>query len=344
MSDLTDTADALYGAVLDSEALRSVPDRISRLCGSDSAVLMARDGGRARVLAHNLPLGAGLDCGFDRFEVGLSLEPLGFDTPRLVGRPSGVTTSRVQTRAGEMHCLDALLGDAEPIGALALQRGAGAGPFPEDGVRALEGLLPHLSRALELRERLERADRRARMAESALDRLALGVGETDAAGRLLFLNLALEALLEAQDGLHLVEGRLDACDPEASRRLRQGYKAAATTSGALVRLARPSGRRPLALVIARNGADRLLVLVDDGERAEAPERLGRLFGLTEAEARLAAALCEGLCLKDIAKARGVKITTVRTQAQRVLDKAGVSRQAELVALAARAPALLPPRD
>jgi len=55
-----------------------------------------------------------------------------------------------------------------------------------------------------------------------------------------------------------------------------------------------------------------------------------LFGLSPAEARVAAALMTGKSLANIAAAYGVQITTVRTQLRSVLRKVGVKRQFDLV--------------
>ncbi|ACA16874.1 transcriptional regulator, LuxR family [Methylobacterium sp. 4-46] len=81
---------------------------------------------------------------------------------------------------------------------------------------------------------------------------------------------------------------------------------------------------------------RLVILVDP--KASTPVReivLEKVFQLTAAEARLAAQLSTGMPLARIAKARGVSITTLRTQLAAIFEKTGTSRQAELVVLLAR---------
>ncbi|HET6518768.1 MAG TPA: helix-turn-helix transcriptional regulator [Geminicoccaceae bacterium] len=61
-------------------------------------------------------------------------------------------------------------------------------------------------------------------------------------------------------------------------------------------------------------------------------RLRAEFGLTKAEARLALHLAAGASLPSMAKAFGVKLTTIRSQLQQVFGKTDTSRQAELVTL------------
>ena len=59
--------------------------------------------------------------------------------------------------------------------------------------------------------------------------------------------------------------------------------------------------------------------------------LGVVFGLTAAEARLAAAICEGYDINTAATAFGVSRLTLRGQLKVVFAKTGARRQAELVA-------------
>jgi DNA-binding CsgD family transcriptional regulator len=67
--------------------------------------------------------------------------------------------------------------------------------------------------------------------------------------------------------------------------------------------------------------------------------LSVLFGLSPAEARLARGLLLGRTPDEHARHAGVGVATVRTQLHSIFSKTGVRRQAELVALLARIPAL-----
>lgn len=86
----------------------------------------------------------------------------------------------------------------------------------------------------------------------------------------------------------------------------------------------PSPRIQLALVtIARPRGDAKLIA----------ERVRRLYGLTQAEARVVSALVLGRTVDEIAFAHGVRASTVRAQVRSIYDKIGVNRQADLVRLA-----------
>lgn len=75
-----------------------------------------------------------------------------------------------------------------------------------------------------------------------------------------------------------------------------------------------------------------LVTVHDPQMVPAVDRLllTRMFGLTPAEARVAARLVEGQSLHLIAAESGNSLQTVRSQLQSVFDKLAVRRQSALV--------------
>ncbi|MGN6309192.1 MAG: helix-turn-helix transcriptional regulator [Xanthobacteraceae bacterium] len=86
----------------------------------------------------------------------------------------------------------------------------------------------------------------------------------------------------------------------------------------------------------------LIALIDPATKPKPPEStLREVFGLTVAEARLAARLACGEALEAIADDLNVAKETARFHLKRIFIKTGVRRQAELVALFAR---LLSPRD
>lgn len=92
--------------------------------------------------------------------------------------------------------------------------------------------------------------------------------------------------------------------------------------------------RPLELSAIHAGAGALaLFLAHPGSEAHTdPQLLRALLGLTMAEARLAAVLCEGLSLVEAAQRLGIAHNTAKVQLRAVFAKTGVRRQAQLVAL------------
>ena len=115
------------------------------------------------------------------------------------------------------------------------------------------------------------------------------------------------------------------------------------SAGGALPVRRPNHKRPYALMISplRLHAWPLLakrpaaaVFVTDPERVPEipPQHLSRLFGLTPAEARLAAALAGRRTVQEYAEQTGVTTGTARWTLKRVLEKTGCCRQSELVLL------------
>jgi DNA-binding CsgD family transcriptional regulator len=226
---------------------------------------------------------------------------------------------------------------------------------PDDGGVGRR-LLPHLQRAAMVARRLRVTEGLAQAGLAALERVQTAMMLLDGQGRVMHGNAACLALLAAADGLSAHATRLAAATSGATSGLLEllhraaGSGATAPESGTL-RLPRPSGRPPLALVampLRRDGGplgvdvpgvpavlaciiDPLTVVnVDQGQ-------LVSLFGLTQSEAALAVELLSGLELQEIAARSGRSIHTVRTQLAKVMSKTATRRQAELMLLLAGMP-------
>lgn len=249
---------------------------------------------------------------------------------------------------------------------LSLFRPADRPAFSDDTVRLLQRCAPYLQRAMRMRVRLwARQDGRAeeaRWSGRMIDRLPLGVVLLDAAGRIVGLNRAGQAMVDAQDGLRHRHGRLQAEQGAEARRLAHALEAAVSAGArtaaahrgeaADLRVSRPSGRAPYVLTVLplspeaaeepcgdAGGGPRIraaVYIVDPA--AVAPglgARLGGLFGLTPAEAALVADLLADLAPAEIGERRGVAISTVRSQLRSIFAKTGTTRQSELMNLVNR---------
>lgn len=177
----------------------------------------------------------------------------------------------------------------------------------------------------------------------ALNLLAVGVVLVEDGGRILNANRVAQQILERCDGLSVSGGRLLAAyghDHTALGRSIAAASAAVPTNGALA-CGRPSGRRPLSVVVKalRRHAhpDRpgfAAVFITDPEQevsAEAQDFAG-LYGLTPAEARLASRLVRGMSPAQAAGALGLTVNTVRTHLKRIFSKTETRRQSDLVRL------------
>ncbi|HMR33162.1 MAG TPA: helix-turn-helix transcriptional regulator [Geminicoccaceae bacterium] len=229
------------------------------------------------------------------------------------------------------------------VALLSVARPAGAAEFDGDAILAMRALQPHLSRALQIRQRLAGAKLERQRMLDALDRIEHGVLLVDADARILHGNRTAQALLRQGDGLMARDGTLDcarAADGTALRRL-VGAAATGTIVGDDVLAVRRATGPPLSLVVAPLRGDdgwsrepAAMVIVTDREpsRADGAAELARRHGLTPAEARAALSLLEGGGLPAVADRLGVRLSTVRTLVQRAFAKTGTHRQSELVRL------------
>jgi DNA-binding CsgD family transcriptional regulator len=223
-------------------------------------------------------------------------------------------------------------------------------PYGDREIRLLQQLFPHLKRALQIRHRLDRATVEREAFVETTEHVPRGIFTFGADGRLHWANRTGQEFCRQADGLTLRQSRLTTALPAETQHLHQLiHQTFHTTNGESVSgggallVSRPSGLRPYIVLVSplRTGRRRLddrqpaaVVFVSDPERVpEVPlDRLMRLYGLTQAEARLAQQLAAGHDLKEIAAATHRTMNTVRTQLKQAFQKTGTSRQAQLVRL------------
>jgi DNA-binding CsgD family transcriptional regulator/PAS domain-containing protein len=228
-----------------------------------------------------------------------------------------------------------------------LQRTRNQGHVQQAEVALFERLKPHLARALALADQLGTLRSHQSFSSAVLEAMPQALFALDDDGRILFANSRAEACLRAADGLCLADGRLSTAlaseQPAIDRLIKGAGIAGMATGSGWARVSRPRGGLPYAMFVSplRTGDDELLsanakVLVivhDTAQRRGADlDMLAALFGLTDAEARLASALSAGHSLESAAAMLGIRQATARTELKSVFRKAGVSRQQDLVRL------------
>lgn len=244
---------------------------------------------------------------------------------------------------------------AAPAVWCSLYRPPAADPFAAVQLDALRSLVPHLARAVRLRERL-RAAARSELAAgigSVLEQLPVGAFGLGDGGWVVTTNEAAQRVLAEQDGLALRQGRLACADRGCDRRLADAVDAAATgrAHGGDLAVVRPSGRRPylvsvvpLSAPAAEGSGLRAVGYVFEPDHAMPPAvdlRLAVFFGLTPAERRVAVQVLQDCSPAEIAAHCGVSPETVRSQIKSLFAKTGTSRQSQLVRRLREA-SLMPP--
>ena len=205
---------------------------------------------------------------------------------------------------------------------------------PVSAARLAEGI----DAAIDTLDRNAGRNDAARKSDAVLDRLPMAVFVVDANCILDHMNRAGAALTARRDGL-LLDSRSAIRaerteDTVALRRLVAGAVGAEDGVSALS-IARKQGDRPLStLVLPLERQDRVALFVTDPDNVSVPSPavIGRLFGLTGAEARIAQALAEGRTLDDAAAHCGIAISTARTYLKSIFMKTRTGRQADLLRL------------
>ena len=230
----------------------------------------------------------------------------------------------------------------------------------DERLRRLGRLLPHLSRAVDASLQLGRYADGSRQLARVLGGMQNPALLLDARGRITYANAGAEALLAMNDGLAVTRGVdlcLTAALPAETAALKRALGEALSVANgedralqAPLRLTQPSGRAPLLIIPVPLPppafamwelveSARAMVIVIDPEAGSLPvvEGAQAAFGLTAAEARVAALVGGGLSGPQSAAALGVSPETVKTHLARCFAKTGVHSQAELARLLAALP-------
>jgi DNA-binding CsgD family transcriptional regulator len=227
--------------------------------------------------------------------------------------------------------------------ALSLQGSRKRGPFERADLELFARLAPHVTRALEIRERLAAAALSSKSMGEALNRNRVAVMMLDARGSILQANALASAHLakggpmrRKSDGTLAVDG---AAGRILLRWLGNGAPEGVGAEGS-IRVPR-EGRLPLSLSIApfpdakpqwfQSEVRWLLTIADPEQAAQVSvATLSELYGLTAREAEVAALVAAGLSPPDIASRHGTSVHTVRTQLKAVFRKTGWHTQADLI--------------
>ncbi|HJE22587.1 MAG TPA: helix-turn-helix transcriptional regulator [Methylorubrum populi] len=223
------------------------------------------------------------------------------------------------------------------------ERSRAQGDFDPRTIATLDRLRPHLARAALLSTRLEME--RLATTTQTLEALGLPAAALSASGRLLNANASLAALMPHT--LSDQPSRLAIVDPAADQLLREAIAHSGLDGAMPVRsipIAADGERPPVILhLVPLCGAAhdvflraRFVLVATPVVAQEVPSAnvVQGLFDLTPAEARLAALIAAGDAPTPAAAKLGIKPTTARSVLQRIFQKTGVSRQAELVSLLA----------
>jgi DNA-binding CsgD family transcriptional regulator len=239
------------------------------------------------------------------------------------------------------------LGPAIQAG-VALHRARGCGRFERTDVERFGALHGHLERALAISRRLGSVGALQQTTAEVLDRHPAAIVFLDKRKNVVYSNRQARTLQEHDDGLCLAgDGLLIEHRPSQERfqlLFMQALRTAddsTSAPGVLMRVPRPSGKRPYSLFLVPIARHRpvwlgetpavCIIVTDPEAQQKLPiPAIQAGFGLTRSEAELAALLAHGDDLRSAAEALQVTYGTARARLSEIFHKTGTCRQAELI--------------
>jgi DNA-binding CsgD family transcriptional regulator len=230
--------------------------------------------------------------------------------------------------------------------ALCLHRTRRQEPFRPEDARLLEALPDLLTEVATLSTAVGRIALTS--ATNALNAVSQPAIALDRSGLVLDANAAAGGLFD--EHIRVNGRRLVVDDPQARGCLERLSEQLRATPGTATLpcdpiVIRRNGKGPvIARVLPVHGAARtpflgaraiVTLTAVEPKRGPSPSLLAKMFGLTPAEARLAAIIAEGCNPEHAADEIGVSRVTVRNQLRAIFAKTDTHRQSELVALLAR---------
>ena len=235
---------------------------------------------------------------------------------------------------------------------LSVVRHEASGVVDDEMRRRMALVLPHVRRGYLIGKTINLGQAEAACFSDILDGLSAGMILVDGIGRVVHANAAGNAILGAADFLRTVHGRIVASDAATNAAFRailaaaDAGDAAIGVRGIALPLTTHDGERYVAHVLpltsgvrrqaglAFNAVAALFIRKAALEPSAAPDVIGRMYKLTPAELRVLLAIVDVGGVPEVAAAFGVASTTIKTHLNRLFEKTGVSRQADLVKLVA----------
>ncbi len=269
-----------------------------------------------------------------------------------VRRTSVTYNEYLVPNAGE-NCLNVVMPanrDLQIAWSLVGPGGGHPGDWSSEQVDAIRQLLPHVRQFVRVRHALMEARGDGLKTTGLLDTGSIGMLLLDREGRIVEANDRARHLLAGNDGLTVHEGRLTAVSPEQATDIARLLEAACCRHcGGSMPIARPS-LEPLVMYATPVGATgplpfeklcaaRVLLAEPFSTPPVNPRRVAAALGLTRRQGQIVAALVAGGTAVSIAEQTRRTEATVRWHVREVLNRLGLSRQADLVRVVLSTPGI-----
>jgi DNA-binding CsgD family transcriptional regulator len=228
---------------------------------------------------------------------------------------------------------------------LAVEGTMSHGPFDGAAIIRFAAVMPHLVRAVRLREHFVSVRDSGHAYREAMETLPFGIVVLDEKGRTIESTRLADKHFDLDQALTQRQGRIHARDTEDDKDLQEAARRAtapaphAPVSAGTVSIRRFGASALKLTILPITAVDRfsvaarpsaLLVIVDP-DTAPKPETalMQATLGLTRAEAALAHALFSGMSLREAATALGRSINTCKAQLKSIYAKTGCRSHVDL---------------
>lgn len=222
-----------------------------------------------------------------------------------------------------------------------------ARPFDAASEQLLHSLAPHIQQTILLHDQFQALLASNKIIQQTTDKLTIGMMLINQYGKISWHNNSAMTIIEEAEYLDFTDNELR-FHHKADRDiffqlLQQTLSQTECDSYPLSRIGEyescpiqllltpiaPSqsihlmqSKQPLTFALFLSNSQNEMALTDPN--------IGRLFGLTPAEVKLASALANGFSLSEYASEKGIAVGTARIQLKSIFSKMGVTRQPELV--------------
>jgi DNA-binding CsgD family transcriptional regulator len=218
--------------------------------------------------------------------------------------------------------------------------------------RRIALIMPHVRRAVLICKVIDRRQADAAAFADVIDGLAAGILLVDSSARIVHVNASGRALLHREDFVRVICGRLVFTDEQIDQTFEDAIAAAGSGDDALgpkcidVPLIAFTGEHYVGHILPLTAGRRrsagvnydavaaLFVRKAVLETPSPPEVIAKSYKLTPTELRVLLAIVELGGIPDVAVALGIGQGTIKTHLNRLFDKTGTRRQAELVKIVA----------
>jgi len=255
--------------------------------------------------------------------------------------------------------------DDATFSTFSLQRSLKQGRVLADTQARFLPLLPHLRRALRIREAMQAARASHVALMEVVNRLPFGVIFPDQRCKPITISQLAESLIGRRIGINYVGGKIQAVHPDDDRRLQRAIaravapRATNVIPGSTVTVRSPRRTRPIVItIIPVRSADllgeavpRCMLVINDPDPSLVPQIdvVMRGLGLSYAEAMLVCLLFSGSSLRDVSEKLNVSINTSKSQLKAIYRKTNCGSHVDLtkalvLAMLSNGPLVGPPAD